>query len=89
MKLNGDEVDDVEWFKYLGFILQKFSGFEKNMKQDKICDGWMKLREASLQVMSLLTTKLVKGMYVKIIRGNGKHKWCGDVIERNMGHGYE
>lgn len=34
MKLNEDEVAKVEWFKYLGSVLQKDGGFEEDIRHD-------------------------------------------------------
>jgi len=44
MKINGDEVNEVESFHYLGFHVQKNGGFDDDMKH-RINFGWIKWRE--------------------------------------------
>jgi len=46
MKMNGDVVGEVEWFKYLGSLLQKNGCFEENINRKIMC-GWMKWKNAS------------------------------------------
>jgi len=41
MTIHGDEVSEVENFKYLGFFVQKNGGFDKNVKQ-RSKYGWIK-----------------------------------------------
>lgn len=44
--ISGDEVSEIESFKYLGCIVQKNGGFVKNVKHRIKCE-WIKWREVS------------------------------------------
>lgn len=41
MNISDDEVGEVEWFEYLGSVLQKNGGFRELMKY-RIKRGWIK-----------------------------------------------
>jgi len=44
MTVNGDEVNEVEYFNCLGSFVQKYSGFNEDVKHRNMC-GWIKWRE--------------------------------------------
>jgi len=64
MIISGDEVSEIESFKYLGFFVQHNGGFDEDLKHRIIC-GWVKWREASGVLCDMRIPVRLKGKFYK------------------------
>jgi len=81
MTISGDEVNEVESFKYLGSFVQMNGGFDKDVKH-KIKCRWIKWREASGVLCDKKIPMRLKGKFYKnVVRPTilyGSKCWAAD-----------
>jgi len=66
MTIDGDEIKEVECFKYLKSFVQKNRGFDKDVKHRIRC-GWIKWIEASGVLCDKIIPMKLKGKLYKSI----------------------